>query len=157
MTVRLFSLPEFRTETIQYADAYDTVVSADESGFLEYWQPTEPYEPPKHIKGMWQLKSQTDLYEFKKVCLPLVLNCDAKRASSTYSVEIYPNITHILAILLSLRYTVFTRSTAAGILFPHRQIDTHIRRKPYCNPRNAASRNGCISRGRYGIWPSPSA
>ncbi|KAH7103295.1 hypothetical protein BKA62DRAFT_616374 [Auriculariales sp. MPI-PUGE-AT-0066] len=49
-----------------YTDVFDTVVSADESGFLEYWQPTEPYEPPKHVKGMWQLKSQTDLYEFKK-------------------------------------------------------------------------------------------
>lgn len=55
----------------QYTDRYDTVVSADESGFVEYWQPREPWEPPQNIPGLWELKSSTDLYEFKKV---LILN-----------------------------------------------------------------------------------
>ncbi|KAG9126634.1 hypothetical protein FRC07_002647 [Ceratobasidium sp. 392] len=49
-----------------YTDRFDTVVSADESGFVEYWQPHEPYEPPKDVPGMWEFKSSTDLYEFKK-------------------------------------------------------------------------------------------
>jgi peptidylprolyl isomerase domain and WD repeat-containing protein 1 len=43
------------------------VISGDENGFVEYWQPFEPFEPPKNIPGMWSLKSSTDLYEFKKV------------------------------------------------------------------------------------------
>jgi peptidylprolyl isomerase domain and WD repeat-containing protein 1 len=43
------------------------VVSADEEGFVEYWQPNEPWTAPENIKGLWQFKSQTDLFEFKKV------------------------------------------------------------------------------------------
>jgi peptidylprolyl isomerase domain and WD repeat-containing protein 1 len=49
-----------------YSDRYDTVVSADENGFIEYWQPFEPFEPPKSVAGLWSFKSETDLYEFKK-------------------------------------------------------------------------------------------
>ena len=52
----------------QYSDRYDTVISADENGFIEYWQPLEPFEPPKNVPGLWSYKSATDLYEFKKVC-----------------------------------------------------------------------------------------
>ncbi|KZW01557.1 peptidyl-prolyl cis-trans isomerase [Exidia glandulosa HHB12029] len=60
------SLHRAPVHLMAYTDQYDTVISADESGFLEYWRPVEPYEPPKNVKGLWQLKSQTDLYEFKK-------------------------------------------------------------------------------------------
>ncbi|KAI0771377.1 peptidyl-prolyl cis-trans isomerase [Irpex lacteus] len=49
-----------------YSDRYDTVISADESGFIEYWKPTEPFELPKNVPGLWSYKTQTDLYEFKK-------------------------------------------------------------------------------------------
>ncbi|KAK1924722.1 peptidyl-prolyl cis-trans isomerase [Papiliotrema laurentii] len=48
-----------------YNTKYDCVVSADEDGFVEYWQPSEPWGPPS-IPGMWQYKSQTDLFQFKK-------------------------------------------------------------------------------------------
>ena len=51
----------------QYSDRYDTVISADEGGFIEYWQPSEPFELPKNVRGLWNYKSETDLYEFKKV------------------------------------------------------------------------------------------
>lgn len=51
----------------QYNERYDTVVSADEGGFIEYWQPTEPWELPTGVSGLWEFKSATDLYEFKKV------------------------------------------------------------------------------------------
>lgn len=54
---------------LQYSDRYDTVISADENGFVEFWQPIEPFELPKNVPGMWSFKSSTDLYEFKKVCL----------------------------------------------------------------------------------------
>ncbi|KAF9241111.1 hypothetical protein BU15DRAFT_45146 [Melanogaster broomeanus] len=49
-----------------YSDRYDTVISADENGFVEFWRPTEPFELPKNVPGMWSYKSATDLYEFKK-------------------------------------------------------------------------------------------
>ena len=50
----------------QYNSRYDCVVSADEQGFVEYWQPSEPWGLPS-IPNIWQLKSQTDLFHFKKV------------------------------------------------------------------------------------------
>lgn len=33
---------------------------------VEYWSPKEPFELPE-TPGMWRYKSETDLYEFKKV------------------------------------------------------------------------------------------
>ena len=33
---------------------------------MEYWQPSEPFGLPS-IPGIWQYKSQTDLFQFKKV------------------------------------------------------------------------------------------
>ncbi|EKM51860.1 uncharacterized protein PHACADRAFT_127818 [Phanerochaete carnosa HHB-10118-sp] len=49
-----------------YSDRFDCVISADESGMIEYWRPSEPFEPPKDVTGLWTYKSTTDLYEFKK-------------------------------------------------------------------------------------------
>jgi hypothetical protein len=56
-----------RAHNLQYSDRYDCVISADEGGFIEYWQPSEPFELPNNVRGLWQFKAQTDLYEFKKV------------------------------------------------------------------------------------------
>ncbi|KAJ7600641.1 hypothetical protein C8J56DRAFT_1010469 [Mycena floridula] len=49
-----------------YSDRYDTVLSADENGFVECWQPIEPFGLPKNVPGFWSYKSDTDLYDFKK-------------------------------------------------------------------------------------------
>jgi peptidylprolyl isomerase domain and WD repeat-containing protein 1 len=43
------------------------VISADEGGFLEYWQPADPFDLPKKVPGLWSFKTTTDLYDFKKV------------------------------------------------------------------------------------------
>lgn len=51
----------------QYSDKYDTVISADEQGFVEYWTPIEPFELPKNVSRLWSYKTETDLYDFKKV------------------------------------------------------------------------------------------
>lgn len=50
---------------MEYCAKYDCVVSADEAGFVEYWQPSEPWGLPS-VPGMWQYKSATDLFHFKK-------------------------------------------------------------------------------------------
>ncbi|KAH8825352.1 peptidyl-prolyl cis-trans isomerase [Flagelloscypha sp. PMI_526] len=60
------SLHRSPVHIITYCDKYDTVISADEGGFIEYWQPIEPFALPTHVHGLWQYKTQTDLYEFKK-------------------------------------------------------------------------------------------
>ncbi|KAJ7250844.1 peptidyl-prolyl cis-trans isomerase [Mycena haematopus] len=60
------SLHRFPVHVMTYSDRYDTVISADEGGFVEYWQPTEPFVLPKNVAGLWSYKSETDLYEFKK-------------------------------------------------------------------------------------------
>ncbi|KAF9029820.1 peptidyl-prolyl cis-trans isomerase [Hymenopellis radicata] len=60
------NLHRFPVHVMTYSDRYDTVISADEGGFVEYWQPIEPFTLPKNVPGMWSFKSETDLYEFKK-------------------------------------------------------------------------------------------
>ncbi len=56
-----------------FNNAYDCVVSADENGMIEYWQPSGSYEKPE---GVFELKSSTNLFDFKKakstpVCLTI--------------------------------------------------------------------------------------
>lgn len=47
-----------------YNNEYDCVISADEGGMLEYWQPSGNYEKPDNV---FAIKSSTNLFEFKKV------------------------------------------------------------------------------------------
>jgi len=46
-----------------YNNAHDCVVSADEGGMIEYWQPSGTYDKPDHV---FDIKSSTSLFEFKK-------------------------------------------------------------------------------------------
>ena len=46
-----------------FNNEYDCVVSADEGGMLEYWSPSNNYEKPANV---WNMKSSTDLFDFKK-------------------------------------------------------------------------------------------
>jgi len=48
---------------LSYNPSYDCVVSADTGGMIEYWQPTGDYQKPKVV---FEFKSKTDLYDFKK-------------------------------------------------------------------------------------------
>ncbi|KAF8511591.1 peptidyl-prolyl cis-trans isomerase [Gautieria morchelliformis] len=84
-------LHRYPVHVITYADRYDTVVSADESGFVEYWQPREPWEPPQNIPGLWGLKSSTDLYEFKKT------------KSTPTSLTFSPDCSHFVTLSISDR------------------------------------------------------
>ena len=50
---------------MQYNPCFDVVISADESGMLEYWGgPAHAYAFPSHLD--FQYKTDTDLYEFAK-------------------------------------------------------------------------------------------
>jgi peptidylprolyl isomerase domain and WD repeat-containing protein 1 len=42
---------------------YDCVVSADESGMLEYWRPSGNFEKPDNV---FEMKSSTNLFDYKK-------------------------------------------------------------------------------------------
>ncbi|KAI6246533.1 Peptidyl-prolyl cis-trans isomerase cyp15 [Erysiphe necator] len=46
-----------------FNDTYDCVISIDDSSMIEYWSPSEDYEKPTNV---FNFKSSTDLYEFKK-------------------------------------------------------------------------------------------
>ena len=46
-----------------YNQVYDCVISADDSGTIEYWSPTGSHEKPGNV---FQYKSATSLFEFKK-------------------------------------------------------------------------------------------
>ncbi|KAJ9114892.1 hypothetical protein QFC20_001264 [Naganishia adeliensis] len=71
-----------------YSPHYDCVISADESGFVEYWRPREPWNAPDDVRGMWQFKSQTDLFEFKKA------------KSIPTSITLSPNSSHFVTLSL---------------------------------------------------------
>ena len=56
---------------LQYNPVYETVVSADTMGMVEYWTgPKYDYKFPKKVT--WEYKTDTDLYEFVKVSLFLL-------------------------------------------------------------------------------------
>lgn len=50
-------------QAMAYNPKHDCVVSADEGGMVEYWQPTGSYEKPDTV---FKMKSSTNLFEFKK-------------------------------------------------------------------------------------------
>lgn len=68
----------------RYNSKYEIVVSVDEGGMIEYWEPLIPngdkdddapgFSRPAEGKLTWELKSETDLYEFKKVSIMIVLS-----------------------------------------------------------------------------------
>ncbi|KAI8082643.1 peptidyl-prolyl cis-trans isomerase cyp15 [Gilbertella persicaria] len=49
---------------IEFNSRFNTVVSVDALGMIEYWSPEEPFSLPDNLD--FELKSQTDLYEFRK-------------------------------------------------------------------------------------------
>lgn len=62
-----------------FNDRFDCVVSADDGGMVEYWQPSGTYEKPDAV---FQFKSATNLFEFKKakvVPTSLTLSPDGSR------------------------------------------------------------------------------
>src|SRR6266496_284626 len=50
-----------------YNPVYNCVVSIDTGGMIEYWEPSGDFSKPMNV---FQFKSTTDLYDFKKVFLP---------------------------------------------------------------------------------------
>lgn len=84
----------------QYSDRYDTVVSADEGGFIEYWQPIEPFTLPKNIHGLWSYKSETDLYEFKKVSHCNISCVYDQLISAMNAVKSFTNMYHYIPRLI---------------------------------------------------------
>ncbi|MCJ1309976.1 Peptidylprolyl isomerase domain and WD repeat containing protein 1 [Agyrium rufum] len=60
------SMPDLHRAAVTamaYNNAYDCMISADENGMLEYWAPSGSHEKPE---GVFQYKSSTNLFEFKK-------------------------------------------------------------------------------------------
>ncbi|CAK3847572.1 Peptidyl-prolyl cis-trans isomerase cyp15 [Lecanosticta acicola] len=59
----IFALHRKPVHLMAYNNAYDCVVSADEGGMIEYWQPSGSYDKPDSV---FDIKSSTSLFEFKK-------------------------------------------------------------------------------------------
>ena len=85
----------------QYSDRFDCVISADEGGFVEYWRPGEQFELPNNVPGLWSFKTQTDLYEFKKVILRARPCFSPDRI---FSVKINTNMYHAFSRLVIIRH-----------------------------------------------------
>jgi len=48
---------------MEYNNAHDCMISADEQGMIEYWRPNGSYEKPDNV---FEYKSSTNLFDFKK-------------------------------------------------------------------------------------------
>ncbi|KAK1837322.1 peptidyl-prolyl cis-trans isomerase cyp15 [Podospora conica] len=59
----LKSLHRSPVSVMVFNGSYDCVISADDGGMIEYWQPSGSYEKPDSV---FQFKSATNLFEFKK-------------------------------------------------------------------------------------------
>ena len=59
----LKSIHRSPVSAMAYNTAFDCVLSADESGMLEYWTPRDNFDKPETVFGM---KSSTNLFDFKK-------------------------------------------------------------------------------------------
>lgn len=59
----LKSLHRSPVSLMSFNDRYDCVLSSDVGGMIEYWRPSGTYEKPDNV---FQLKSSTNLFEFKK-------------------------------------------------------------------------------------------
>ena len=54
-----------------YNNAYESVISVDENGMIEYWRPSGNHEKPENV---FQYKSSTSLFDFKRAkSLPATL------------------------------------------------------------------------------------
>ncbi|ORX46991.1 peptidyl-prolyl cis-trans isomerase cyp15 [Hesseltinella vesiculosa] len=49
---------------MKYNSRFNCVISVDALGMIEYWSPDEPFDLPNSVN--FEMKSQTDLYEFRK-------------------------------------------------------------------------------------------
>ncbi|GAA6059578.1 hypothetical protein JCM10212_000634 [Sporobolomyces blumeae] len=77
---------------------YNTVISVDVGGMIEYWEPSEPFEKPETVE--WQSKAATGLYEFKKT------------KSTPVALSLSPTLdSFALLSLPSLRVTIFSFQT----------------------------------------------
>ncbi|KAH8703616.1 putative peptidyl-prolyl cis-trans isomerase [Talaromyces proteolyticus] len=60
---KLSSIHRKPVVAIAFNNAFDCVVSADEAGMIEYWQPSDDFSKPDNV---FELKSSTSLFEFRK-------------------------------------------------------------------------------------------
>ncbi len=80
-----------------YNDTHDCVVSADEGGMLEYWSPTNAFEKPDNV---FEYKSSTNLFEFKKVGFPCSTPCHATVPIDSNSPNQYQHLLQSLPMVL---------------------------------------------------------
>lgn len=89
-----------------YNEPANCVVSADTSGMIEYWQPSEPYEAPRN-KGLWEYKSQTDLFDFKKsksTPTSLIFSLDSSKFVATSAIDRQVRVFHFASGKLLKKY-----------------------------------------------------
>ncbi|KAK4704076.1 peptidylprolyl isomerase domain and WD repeat-containing protein 1, partial [Phenoliferia sp. Uapishka_3] len=128
----LYTIDKLHRESVHlvsYNERFDTVISIDVGGMIEYWEPQEPFEKPSSVE--WTSKSETGLYEYKKVCLLGPVKTLAKTQvsqlhqtkSTPVSLTLSPTGESFAILSLpELRLTTFTFLTGKR----HRQYDESL-------------------------------
>ncbi|WVO12787.1 hypothetical protein L204_100395 [Cryptococcus depauperatus] len=97
-----------------YTVEYDCVVSADEDGFVEYWQPNEQCTLPP-VSGLWQYKSSTDLFHFKKTkTFPISLTFSPK-SSHFVALALPSRAVHVFNFLTGKLTRTYDESLSAVV------------------------------------------
>jgi hypothetical protein len=124
---------------------------------VEYWQPSEPWTLPS-LPGLWQFKSSTDLFHFKKVRRAQLDQSSTTRSLQCIRIELmassdkeHPHIPHILAQLLPIRHPRPTQSRRTRLQLSHRQAHADVRRVPPGDFGDATSRYSRTQARRYGF------
>lgn len=64
----------------QYNEKFNTVLSLDKKGMIEYWKPDGDFSFPENLS--FKFKTETDLYEFAKVLKNLLMKMFKKSCFS---------------------------------------------------------------------------
>lgn len=102
---------------------------------IEYWSPREPFEKPDDVFGLWQFKSSTDLYDFKK------------SKSRPCSISFSPDGALFAVTSLSTDRQIRVFNFLSGKL--HRKYDESL--AAVQEMQQAASRDGASAAGGAGV------
>ncbi|KAJ2627100.1 Peptidyl-prolyl cis-trans isomerase cyp15, partial [Coemansia sp. RSA 1694] len=100
-----------------YTTAFKCIISVDKGGMIEYWSVNEPHKLPPTVG--FSLKSQTDLYEFKRgKCVPnsLVLSSDSELFACT---SVDDSAIRVFSIFTGKLYCKHSESISASSAIQH--------------------------------------
>jgi hypothetical protein len=116
---------------------------------IEYWEPSEPFEKPSRVE--WTSKSETGLYEFKKVRCFLSLSLFLAQLTPESTDEIYPPLPNALPHIRLIRDSLPAQPPPDDLHVPDRTSPPSLRRIADSYARDATGGHGGRQVGFDGV------